>query len=306
MKVLCRLLSRRPGRFLMSNNSAKASLGEIRSNQQGFTRLAVLAEALNTYLLDTVDVDLSACTWFDANMSAPLGVVFAHAVDNLNSIKLGGLRPGVETILAKNRFLAGFGFPEREDTHGTTIPYRRFTPTDDRYFAAYLNQFLRGKDLPIMSTGLSERFKNSILEIFVNAAMHSESKLGIFACGQYFPQQHRLDFCVADAGVGIRRKIYKELGMKMNSDKAIEWALQEGNTTRKGNVPGGLGLKLIREFITMNKGRIQIVSDRGYWEFSPQGETLTRIDTSFPGTVINIEINTADTSSYRLRSESEN
>ena len=92
----------------------------------------------------------------------------------------------------------------------------------------------------------------------------------------------------------------------MNSDKAIEWALQEGNTTRKGNVPGGLGLKLIREFITMNKGRIQIVSDRGYWEFSPQGETLTRIDTSFPGTVINIEINTADTSSYRLRSESEN
>ena len=156
-----------------------------------------------------------------------------------------------------------------------------------------------------MSEALSERFKNSILEIFVNAAMHSESKLGIFACGQYFPQQDRLDFCVADAGIGIRRKIYKELGLKMNSDKAIEWALQEGNTTRKGSVPGGLGLKLIREFIAMNKGRIQIVSDRGYWEFSPQGETLTRIDTPFPGTVINIEINTADTSSYRLRSEAE-
>jgi hypothetical protein len=56
----------------------------------------------------------------------------------------------------------------------------------------------------------------------------------------------------------------------MNSDQAIEWALQEGNTTRKGSVPGGLGLKLIREFIAMNKGRIQIVSDRGYWEFSPR------------------------------------
>jgi hypothetical protein len=156
-----------------------------------------------------------------------------------------------------------------------------------------------------MSEALSERFKNSILEIFVNAAMHSESKLGIFACGQYFPQQDRLDFCVADAGIGIRRKIHKELGLKMNSDKAIEWALQEGNTTRTGSVPGGLGLKLIREFIAMNKGRIQIVSDRGYWEFSPRGETLARIDTPFPGTVINIEINTADTSSYRLRSEAE-
>ncbi len=290
----------------MNSNSAKVSLGEIRSTQQGFSSLAGLAAALDTYLFETVEVDFSACTWFDANMSAPLGVVFAHAVDNLNTIKLAGLRSGVETILSKNRFLNGFGFPERADTHGTTISYRRFSATDDRYFAAYLNQHLRGKALPLMSVALSERFKNSILEIFVNAAMHSESKLGIFACGQYFPLQHRLDFCVADAGIGIRRKIYKELGLKMNSDKAIDWALQEGNTTRKGSVPGGLGLKLIREFIALNKGRIQIVSDRGYWEFSPLGETLTRMVTSFPGTVINIEINTADTGSYRLRTEPNN
>lgn len=287
------------------SNQAKVSLGEIRSTQQGFSSLAVLAANLGGCLFDTVEVDFSACTWFDANMSAPLGVVFAHAVDNLNTIKLVGLQPGVETILSKNSFLAGFGKPKREDTHGTTIPYRRFTATDDRYFAAYLNQYLRGKDLPIMSNALSERFKNSILELFVNAAMHSESKLGVFACGQYFPQRHRLDFCVADGGIGFRRKIYKELGLKMNSDKAIEWALQEGNTTRKGSVPGGLGLKLINEFIALNKGRIQIVSDRGYWEFSPQGETLARIDTPFPGTVINIEINTADNQSYRLGSEVE-
>ncbi len=289
----------------MSSHPSAVSLGEIRSTQSGFSKLAALAADLDAYLFDTVEVDFSACTWFDANMSAPLGVVFAHAVDNLNTVKIKGLRPNVETILSKNRFLNGFGFPEREDTHGTTIPYRRFTVTDDRYFAAYLNKHLRGKDLPIMSVALSERFKNSILELFVNAAMHSESKLGIFSCGQFFPSKHRLDFCIADAGLGIRRKIYKELGLKMNSDKAIEWALQEGNTTRKGNVPGGLGLKLIREFIAMNKGRIQIVSDRGYWEYSPHGETLTRIDTPFPGTVINIEINTADHSSYRLRSELE-
>lgn len=289
----------------MSSKPTKVSLGEIDSSQVGFSSLAVLAAALDAYVFETIEVNFSACSWFDANMSAPLGVVFAHAVDNLNTIEPRGLRHSVEAILSKNRFLTGFGFPEREDTHGTTIPYRRFTATDDRYFAAYLNRHLRGKDLPIMSAALSERLKNSILEIFVNAAMHSESKLGIFACGQYFPAKHRLDFCVADAGIGIRRKIYKEIGLKMNSDKAIEWALQEGNTTRKGNVPGGLGLKLIMEFIAMNKGRIQIVSDRGYWEFSQNGETLTRLDLPFPGTVINIEINTADASSYRLRSELE-
>lgn len=283
----------------------KLTLGEIRSDRQGFSRLAALAAKLESHLFDTVEVDFASCAWFDANMSAPLGVVFARTVDNLNTIKIDGLRPHVEDILSKNRFLAGFGFPERTDIHGTTVPYRRFSATDERYFAAYLNQNLRGKGIPAMSDALSERFKNSILELFVNAGMHSESKLGIFACGQFFPKKHRLDFCVADAGIGIRRKIYKELGLKMNSDQAIEWALQEGNTTRKGSVPGGLGLKLIREFIAMNKGRIQIVSDRGYWEFSPEGETLTRIDIPFPGTVINIEINTADTGSYRLRAEPE-
>ncbi|WP_018989138.1 ATP-binding protein [Aromatoleum toluclasticum] len=288
----------------MNNESKKVCVGEIHSSRSGFASLARLSSALQGYFLDTVEVDFSACTWFDANMSAPLGVVLAHAVDNLNELKLCGINPRVETILAKNRFLVGFGFPERNDTHGTTIPYRRFSADDDRYFAAYLNQHLRGKGLPTMSVALSERFRNSVLEIFVNAAMHSDSKLGIFACGQYFPQQHRLDFCVADAGIGIRRKIHTELGLKMNSDKAIEWALQEGNTTKTGSVPGGLGLKLIREFIAMNKGRIQIVSDRGYWELRPEGETLTRIDTAFPGTVINIEINTADTGSYRLHAES--
>jgi hypothetical protein len=284
---------------------AKVTIGEIRSNQRGFAQLASLAATLDKHCLDTIRVDFSACAWFDANMSAPLGVVFARAADDLNTLNPYGLRPGVETILAKNEFLTGFGFPKKPDIHATTIPYRRFSATDDRYFAAYLNQNLRGKDLPIMSEALDQSFKRSILEIFVNATMHAESALGIFSCGQYFPQQHRLDFCVADAGIGIRRKIYKELGLKMNSDKAIEWALEEGNTTRKGNVPGGLGLKLICEFITMNHGRIQIVSDRGYWEFSPAGETLTRIDHAFPGTVINIEINTADTSSYLLRSELE-
>jgi hypothetical protein len=283
----------------------KIQLGEIRSNQQGFSSLAQLAATLEPFLFENVEIDFSRCGWFDANMCAPLGVVFAHARDNINDIALVGFSSGIRTIFSKNRFLAGFGFREITDTHGTTITYRQFNGTDDRLFADYLNQHMRGKEIPAMSEALSERFKNSILEIFVNAAMHSESRLGIFACGQFFPAKHRLDFCVADAGIGIRSKIYKELGLKMNSDKAIDWALQEGNTTRKGNVPGGLGLKLIREFIAMNKGRIQIVSDRGYWEFNPQGETLCRIDTPFPGTVINIEINTSDTSSYCLSSESE-
>jgi len=112
-----------------------------------------------------------------------------------------------------------------------------------------------------------------------------------------------LDFTIADPGIGIRRKIYAELGLRLNSDRAIKWALQDGHTTRQGSIPGGLGLKLIREFIGLNAGKMQIVSDRGFWECTPNGEALRRMDYGFPGTVITIEINTADTSSYRLSTE---
>lgn len=278
-------------------------LRDIKSTFQGFARLAELASDTAECFLDTVEVDMSAADWIEANMSAPLGVIFARLVDGLNTVQPVGLRPGVEAILTKNLFLVGYGYPKRGDDYGTTIPYRRFNPEDARYFVAYVNKHLAGKGIPKMSEGLGRRFIDSILEIFVNSAMHSETHLGIFTCGQFFPTQQRLDFCIADAGIGIRRKIYKELGLKLNSDTAIRWAIEDGHTTRTGKVPGGLGLKLLREFITLNGGRIQIVSDRGYWEFSKEQETLKRFDKPFPGTVVNLEINTADTSSYCLSSE---
>ncbi len=275
----------------------------VQSDFAGFSSLARLHSQLQPIDFASIAVDLSGCSWFDANMCAALGAVFARSTDNLNLITLLSIPRSIEAILAKNRFLDGFGYPSRHDTYATTIPYRRFSTAEERYFAEYLNLRLRGRGLPQMTPALSRRFKDSILELFVNAAMHSETELGIFVCGQFYPNKKRLDFCIADAGIGIRRKIQKELGIKMNSDQAIEWALQEGHTTRTGNIPGGLGLKLIREFIAMNAGRIQIVSDRGYWESHPQGEVFKRMDLGFPGTVINIEINTADTGRYCLAGE---
>lgn len=279
-------------------------VGVTRSDLGGFSALARLAAELEDCWLDTVELDFSYCGWFDANMSAPLGVLATASAPKPNALSITGMPPSVQAILAKNGFLTGFGYSPRPDTYGTTIPYQRFRAGDDRAFAEYLEHHLKGKGIPSMSDALTRRFKASILELFTNAAMHSETKFGIFACGQYYPNKQRLDFSIADAGLGIRRKIAKELGLKMNSDKAIEWALQEGHTTRTGNIPGGLGLKLLREFITLNQGRIQIVSDRGYWQLDAGQETLTRMEHAFPGTVVNIEINTADQTSYRLSTES--
>lgn len=67
--------------------------------------------------------------------------------------------------------------------------------------------------------------------------------------------------------MGFYKNVNSLMGLSLTPVEAIKWAMQ-GNTTKKGPIPGGSGLKLIKEFIMGNKGKMQIASDCGYWEFS--------------------------------------
>ena len=126
----------------------------------------------------------------------------------------------------------------------------------------------------------------------------------MYVCGQLYPQNHRLDFTLADAGVGIRTKVRKYFNREdISSVTAIHWALQEGKTTKTGSQPGGMGLKFLKEFVSLNKGKLQIASRYGFYEYSAGTETFAKLSGDFPGTVVNLEVNTADQQSYRLSSE---
>lgn len=282
----------------------RVTLPEIRHSQAGFQALVRLEAETKACIFDDIEIDMGAITWFDADMCAPLGAILYRLGENLNTIKLTGIRPNVENILSKNGFLSHYGREKIPDRWGTTIPYRRFDVKDDRYFADYIeNELIHRSEIPAMSPGLLKKFRESIFEIFSNAVLHSHSKLGIFSCGQFFPKRDRLDFSVADLGVGIRRNIKDHTSLDFSPEAAIDWATQGRNTTKRGPVPGGLGLKLLGEFIDLNGGRIQIVSDAGYW-LREKGKTVTApLNHSFPGTVVTVEINTADTNSYKLVSE---
>lgn len=243
-------------------------------------------------------------SWFDADMCAGFGAILYSLGENVNSITLTNIPTEVERILSKNGFLSNYGRERIPDTWGTTIPYRRFAVKDDRYFAAYIEEeFIRRSEMPRMSAGLVKKFRESVFEIFSNAVIHSRTKLGIFSCGQYFPRRDKLDFSVADLGVGIRKNVKDNLGLDLSAEDAIDWATQGTNTTKRGRIPGGLGLKLLTEFIRLNGGRMQIVSDGGHWCLEQGGTRKTSLKGAFPGTVVNIEINTADVRSYFLKSE---
>jgi hypothetical protein len=282
----------------------KRFLPEIRHTLAGFQELVLLNKETEDCFLDDILIDFSNTTWFDADMCAAFGAILYRMGQNINTVTLNAFRPAIEKILSKNGFLSFYGGKKIPDQWGTTIPFMRFDAKDDRYFADYVEkELIRRSEIPVMSPGLQKKFKESIFEIFSNAVLHSNTQLGIFSCGQFYPGRHRLDFSVADLGVGMKQRIFDNVGLNLSPEEAILWATEGSNTTKRGRVPGGLGLKILNEFIDMNGGCIQIVSDAGYWRRENRINSIERLNHAFPGTVVMIEINTADTNSYKLASE---
>ena len=276
----------------------------IHHDHASFEALTSLYAKTRECIFDEIEIDMQTTRWFDADMCAAFGAILYSLGRKLNEINLTHIPPAVEAILSKNSFLSHYGRVKIPDRWETTISYQRFDLKDDRYFAGYIeDELIDRSEIPKMSLGLLKKFRESIFELFSNAVLHSHTNLGVFSCGQFFPNRNRLDFTVADLGVGMCKNIKDYTGCKLSPEEAIIWAAEEYNTTKSGNVPGRLGLKLLCDFIDLNGGCIQIVSDAGYWR-RKDSEVLTKpLSYPFPGTVVSVEINTADTSIYQLTSE---
>lgn len=277
---------------------------EIRHNFAGYQTIARLASQTEDYVLERIEFDMSSTRWFDADMCAAFGAMLYRLSYHLNQFNLTNLPENVQLILSKNGFMSFYGGEAAADTWKTTIAYKQFDVDDDQLFAEYIDrEFIQRSEIPSMTLALRKEFRKSIFEIFSNAVIHSQTKHGIFSCGQFYPKGQRLEFSVADLGVGIRQKVGDYLKTDLAPESAIDWATQGNNTTKQGSIPGGLGLKLLREFIDRNGGSIQIVSDAGYWCRRDGKTHKARISHPFPGTVVTLEINTADPKNYALATE---
>ena len=261
--------------------------------------MAHLNAQLETVSGSVIRIDFSHCTWIDANMAAPLGGIFDRARSRGNSIRFLNISSNIKIALARN----GFVHPILADVNGTTIPYKQFTIDMAKEFAGYTDTHLMGKGMPKMSPGLRNRFLLALDELFQNAAMHSKTIFGIFCCGQFFPKKQKLIFVFVDMGIGFKQNILERAEVDLPADDAIEWALTGDNTTRKLDIPGGMGLKLLREFIELNGGKLTIASHRGYCDLDSSGISKHILPSAYPGTAISLLINTADRNSYYLAEE---
>lgn len=280
-------------------------LPTVKSQKEGFDHLAELAADTSETFNSVVELDFSRCGFFDANMAAPLAAVLTQlSVERFNRIEIVNIPQGIRNILCKNRFLVQYGYDPIVDVNQTALPFIRLQLKDENRFADYLTRHLNGKGIPRMTKAMGKMFRQSVFEVFQNVVIHSRSELGVFICGQFYPQLQRLDLTIADAGVGIRTNVRRFLrNNKLTSVAALKWALQAGNTTKTGTQPGGVGLKFLKDFIELNGGKIQIASRYGYYEYNRGAESFSKLTADFTGTAVNLEINTGDMHTYKLSSE---
>jgi len=275
----------------------------VKSDHKGFEILIDFYNRTKNAFVDTIEIDFKNTHWFEANLLAVLGAILSGLESDLCTVNLIGLSRKLEEVFSKNHFLSNFGGYKIDDFYQTTIKYKKFKPNEEKVFKYYLdNELLSKTVLPQMSTGLRKKINESIFEIFNNAIIHGGSS-DIFSCGQFYPRGNKLDFTIVDLGMSIKTNVNKYLNKKMTGSEAINWAVQEGNTTKSGDTPGGLGLSLIRDFLQLNKGKIQLISCDGYWYQVGTHIKQMSFDNEFDGTIVNLEFNLNDTSSYFLKSE---
>jgi hypothetical protein len=281
----------------MSNFDIK---NDIENNFSGYSQLINLYELNKDKFIDNIDIGIYG--WFSANICSMLGAVLTKLQDDLNEVTLTVYKNETKNILERNGFLSFFGYRKINDYYDTTIPYQVLSSKDDRYFNDYVfNKFLNKSGLPDMTKALKKKLMESIYEIFINAKMHSRTEK-IFVCGQFFPANKRIEFMITDTGLGIRNVVNNTFGSNLSAVQAIKWALKDRHTTKQG-VSGGIGLSLLYEFVKKNRGKIQIVSNKGFWELNDGNEATRSFDNEFPGTMVNISIRADDQNSYRLADE---
>jgi hypothetical protein len=274
-------------------------MDRFESNFNTYSHFIDFYQKKKNVFYDEIDISFENIQWLSANLCSLIGAIFRKIENNGNKINIVNIHKSIETILKKNNFLSYFGYPRINDYYDTTIPYLIFNPNDERAFIEYVkNDFIGKKAFPSMSKKLHKKFLESIFEIFTNAVIHSETKEGIFTCGQYFPRLNYIEFTITDLGIGIKNRIIKDKKIDLKADEAIDWAMQDRNTTKTKS--GGMGLSLIKEFICLNKGKIHVISNDGFWKLSSDKITKKLFNAEFPGTMVNLYIDTSDTHHYSI------
>lgn len=215
----------------------------------------------------------------------------------------------VMTNLCQNGFAGNFDHLS-SGWDGNSIPYRENKTLNMNEIMDYLTYNWIGKGWLHVSARLRDAIAGRMWEIYNNAFEHSGTGIGVYSCGQYYRRQNDLVLSVADFGKGIpfnvraflSQHVDTNLVSKISGAACLKWAFQRGNSTCLGGVARGLGLDLLKEFVRVNQGKLEVYSNDGYAIADKDGERYENCNTSFEGTVVHITLR-CDEKLYRFRDE---
>ncbi|MDO4310921.1 MAG: hypothetical protein Q4C43_09435 [Prevotella sp.] len=280
----------------------------VAADKAGYESLSELYDSMSQTQTTVIYVDFTNCKEFDANLAAVIGAILDKQTEEGHRIFLRSPKsPGVKRALSRNKFFRAFDLETKYEDRENYIEYRRFGVSDTLAFKEYIDtELIRKERFPSCSDKAKLKIIESIYEIFANAVSHSGCDW-VYCCGEVHTRKGKtmLDITFVNLGNSVVDNVNNFLTGKglgcMDSCKTLEWAFVEGHTTKQ--MPGGLGLAILKQFIGMNDGTIQMISGDAMLEFEGDKTRNTELAKWFPGTIVTVEFNCDDKKTYMMTDE---
>ena len=280
----------------------------INDEQHDFDRLFSLWDQTNDDSLN-IAFDFSSCRFLRQNAVAFIGGL-ARLIESRGGsaeFRWNTLQQKICTNLAQNGFLSAFGHHPSGPWCGNSIPFREDHFQDKNVVVEYLKTQWLGREWMQISDRLRSEIVGNIWELYTNAFEHGQSGIGVFSCGQHYPSLHELKLTVVDFGVGLPANVRWHFrndssAQKLSDANCLRWAFRSGNTTKTDGIGRGVGLDLLRDFMQLNNGKLEIFSHNGYTLIDGSSEIVSNRASFFQGTLPNITLK-CDESFYHFSDE---
>ncbi|MBE2895734.1 hypothetical protein HPC38_02420 [Pasteurellaceae bacterium HPA106] len=242
-------------------------------------------------------------TLFIERHAKKIGVMF-----DVNSMK-NQLRKQLINCNFLSHYHADFKTPYPEGKYIGFREHKRSNEGGDEKIINHIqNEWLTNEKIHL-SPLLKQDIVSRIFELYQNAFGHGVSKaleennnIDVVSCGSYDNGSKTISLCIIDLGGGICKNVleytrnFNHLCHIDNDQKALAWALKRGNSTKTDSIdedmPRGVGLDILKEFVVLNKGKLEIYTNSCRAFIGESGEyEIEELGFNFGGTLAFISIN---------------
>lgn len=287
-KILQELLKRIDSQFLI----VKIIPRNLYSGKRDYEQINRISALCFEKKYKTIFLDFQNVKWIDGDLVAPIEGIIRVLERNNNSIWICNVNnPFVENLLRGNKFLLKYGYKKPQRTTASTIiPLVTYELNQAKEFAEFIDHLFSTKIFSTLSKIVFELMQLTMNETFHNSYDHSQSLTGIQFCGQWYPKKGKIKVSIADQGIGYKGSVNKYFNCNWSAQKCIQWAMEGRNSTKKDEIPGGLGNKIIRKRIEENSGTMTVVSGSGMWQQNENGKVeVYCLKNEYPGTIVTLE-----------------